>query len=252
MQERQRRGFDEDLVAVAPDVEPVEGPDRRFRLALRVAKGGEIVPPDQRLRGLVHRRGVEGGFHSPGAAALERERRAAVDDAIEIMARAGAAPGVETGLRRFGFDDRDGVRLKQRVEPLAEPERLPVALEVDMRDLAQRMDAGVGAPRAVGGRMLAGHGEKGALERLLDRKAVLLPLPADERRAVVFDGELKPRHSGCLRAVAPRGKARAPPFGWRPRAAKRFQNRLSWAPASLAFGDGFTKRSVRKARDVSR
>ena len=198
------------------------------------------MPPDQRLRGLVHRRGVEGGLHPPGAAALERERRAAVDDAIEIMARAGAAPGVETGLRRFRFDDRDRVRLKQRVEPLAEPERLPVALEVDMRDLAQRMDARVGAPRAVGDRALSRHGEQGVLQRLLNRKPVLLPLPADERRAVVFDGELIARHSGCLRAVAPLGKARAALRVEAPRREK-IQNRLSWAPASLAFGDGFTE-----------
>ena len=45
--------------------------------------------------------------------------------------------------------------MEQRVEPLAEPERLPCALEVDMRDLAQRMHAGVGAPRAMGDRALA-------------------------------------------------------------------------------------------------
>ncbi len=45
------------------------------------------------------------------------------------------------------------------------------------------------------GRARAGHGEDRALENLLDRKAVLLPLPADERRAVIFEGELKARHS---------------------------------------------------------
>ena len=91
------------------------------------------------------------------------------------------------------------MRDKMRVEPLAEPEGLPVALKVDMRDLAQRMHAGVGAPRAMGGRALAGHGEEGALQRLLDRKAVLLPLPADERRAVIFEGELEARHAELWR-----------------------------------------------------
>ena len=103
--------------------------------------------------------------------------------------------------------------MKQRVEPLAEPERIPVALKVDMRDLAQRMHAGVGAPRAMRGRALSRHGEERALERLLDRKAVLLPLPADERRAVIFERELVARHSGCLRAGPTRGKALARPSG---------------------------------------
>ena len=98
--------------------------------------------------------------------------------------------------------------MKERVEPLAQAERRPVALKVDMRDLAQRVDAGVRPPRAVGGRVFARHGEEGALERLLDREAVLLPLPADERRAVIFEDQLKARHSASLRAGAARGKVR--------------------------------------------
>ena len=117
------------------------------------------------------------------------------------------------------------MRLEQRVEALAKPERVPIALEVDMRDLAQSVHARVGAPGAMGGRALRGHGEERALQRLLDRKAVLLPLPADERRAVIFEDELEARHWSCLRAGSTRWKAR--------------QNRLSWAPAPLAFKAGF-------------
>ena len=49
--------------------------------------------------------------------------------------------------------------MNERVEPLAKAERGPVALEVDMRDLAQSMHAGVRAPRAMGGRARAGHRE---------------------------------------------------------------------------------------------
>ena len=59
MQERQRADFEGDGVAVAADVEPVQRANRRFRLALRVAEGGEVVPADQRARGLLHRPGVE-------------------------------------------------------------------------------------------------------------------------------------------------------------------------------------------------
>ena len=207
VQERERARFDENLIAVARDIEAVEGADWRIRLALGVAEGREIVLADQRLRGVVHRRGVEARLHPPGAAAIERERRAAVDDAIEIVAGAGAASGVEIGVHALGLENRDRMGMKQRVETLAEAERLPCAFKVDMRDLAQRMHAGVGAPRAVGDRALGGHREQRVLERLLDRKAVLLPLPADEWRAVIFEDEPEARHPGCLRAGQTRGKA---------------------------------------------
>ena len=51
MQERARRRVDIDLVGGAADRELVERLDRRFRLALGGAEGGEIVLADQRLRG---------------------------------------------------------------------------------------------------------------------------------------------------------------------------------------------------------
>ena len=102
---------------------------------------------------------------------------------------------VEIGAHALGADNRHGMGMNERVEPLAEPERLPVALEVDMRDLSSRVHAGVRAPRAMGGYALAGHGEYGVFENFLDREAVLLPLPADKRRAVIFEDELKTRHS---------------------------------------------------------
>ena len=149
VQERQRADIERDRVAVAHDVEPVEGADRRFRLALDVAEGGEVVPADQRPRGLAHGVHVEPRLHPPGAAAIEGERRAAVDDPIEIMAGAGAVARVEIVGGALGLDDRHGVRSTVGVEPLAQPERRPVALEIDMGDLAGRMHAGVGAPRAV-------------------------------------------------------------------------------------------------------
>ena len=80
------------------------------------------------------------------------------------------------------------------VQPLGEPERRPVAREIDMRDLPGRMDAGVGPPGAVRERPLAGHGEDRPFQRLLHRDAVRLPLPADERRAVIFEREFEARH----------------------------------------------------------
>ncbi len=191
------------------------------------------MPADEGLGGLVHRPGVERRLHPPGAAAVERERRAAVDDAVKIMAGAGAAPGVETGIGGLGLENRDRMGMKQRVQPLAETEWIPCALKVDMRDLAQRMHAGVGAPGAMGGRALARHGEKRVLQRLLDRKAILLALPADERRAVIFEGELETRHRRSIRAGSPRWKALVQPFG-------------SVLASRREFGEGCTAPRFRK------
>ncbi len=182
MQERPRARLEQNLVALAPHVEPVERADRRIRLALRIAKGGEIVLADERPRRRVHRLGVEAGLHPPGRAALEGERRAAIDDAIEIVASGRAMARVEIGVHALGAENRHGMRMDERIEPLAQAERLPVALEVDMRDLAQSMHASVRAPRAMGGRARAGHRGERALQNFLDREAVLLSLPADERR----------------------------------------------------------------------
>ena len=49
--------------------------------------------------------------------------------------------------------------------------------------------------------MLAGHALKGVLERLLDRRAMILALPAHERPAVIFERE------------PPAGHCRIVPFG---------------------------------------
>ena len=148
----------------------------------------------QRARGLLHGRGVERRLHPPGAAPLEREGSAAVDDAIEIMAGNGAMARVEIGGDALGAEDRHRIGMDERIEPLLKPEGRPVALEVDMSDLSQSMHARVGAPGAMRGRVLAGHGEDRSFQRLLDRKAVRLPLPADERAAVIFEDELEARH----------------------------------------------------------
>ena len=87
----------------------------------------------------------------------------------------------------LGREHRDRMRPQMRVERIAHGVGVPVLGEIDMRDLAERMDAGIGAARAADGDLLAGEAPDGRLERALDRRAVGLDLPADERRAVIFD-----------------------------------------------------------------
>ena len=66
------------------DVQPVERLHRAVRLALGRAEGGEVVAPDEMLRALAHRLDVEGQGDVPYAPRVERRRRPAVEDAVEI------------------------------------------------------------------------------------------------------------------------------------------------------------------------
>ena len=80
------------------------------------------------------------------------------------------------------------------IDRIAHRVRLPILVEIDMRDLAQRMDAGIGPAGALHEHDLAAELRHRAFERALHGRAVLLDLPADERPAVIFDGELVARH----------------------------------------------------------
>ena len=63
-----------------------------------------------------------------------------------------------------------------------------------MRNLAERMHAGIGAAGATWDGLLAGERFDGVGEAPLHRGAVLLHLPADEGRAVIFEDELVAGH----------------------------------------------------------
>ena len=63
-----------------------------------------------------------------------------------------------------------------------------------MRDLRQRMHAGVGAAGAMNTNLLAADRLDRVFQRALHRGAIVLDLPAAERRAVIFDGEFVAGH----------------------------------------------------------
>ena len=67
-----------------------------------------------------------------------------------------------------------------------------------MRHLAKRMHAGISAAGAAWDGLLAGEGFYGFGEATLDRCAIRLHLPADEGRAVIFEGELIAGHGASL------------------------------------------------------
>ena len=68
--------------------------------------------------------------------------------------------------------------------------------DVEVRHLGERVDARVGAARAVQLEILAsGDGADRAIELSGDRPRVFLNLPAAVARSGVFDGQLEARHT---------------------------------------------------------
>src|ERR1700688_2782526 len=80
------------------------------------------------------------------------------------------------------------------VQTVAKPAGHKMFRDIAMRDLSQRMHAGIGAARAMNANLLAADRLDRRLQRTLHRGAVVLNLPAAERRAVIFDDEFVTGH----------------------------------------------------------
>ena len=81
-----------------------------------------------------------------------------------------------------------------KVHRLLHAEGIPIALQIEMRDLAQRMNSGIRSPGALDDDTLAAKAQDRLLQQALNRKALRLRLPADEGRSVIFDGDAIARH----------------------------------------------------------
>src|SRR6185312_8126629 len=66
------------------------------------------------------------------------------------------------------------------------------------------MDSGIGPPGRHELRFLTRHALERFLERLLDRRPVLLPLPPHERPAVIFDRQPPPGHGRIVLTGIPK------------------------------------------------
>src|SRR6185437_13345608 len=194
VKERARRGFDPDFFAIAQNGEAIERLHRRLGLAFGGTEGGEIVPADQALRRLVHGGGIERARHAPDAVGLERQIGAAVDDAVEIVALDGRKSRVEVVRDLFGRKHGDRLRAQMKVDGVAHRVGVPLFGEIDMRDLAERMHARIGAAGAAHRGALGGECRDGVGQRALDRGTVVLRLPAHIRRAVILERELVAGH----------------------------------------------------------
>src|SRR6476661_10644100 len=83
---------------------------------------------------------------------------------------------------------------QMRIEAIAQPARHERLGNIAMRDLRERMHAGVGAAGAINANLLAANRLDRVLQRALHRSAIVLDLPAAERRAVIFDDEFVAGH----------------------------------------------------------
>ncbi len=134
-----------------------------------------------------------------------------------------------------------------RIERVAQPAGRKIAGQIEMRDLRQRMHAGIGAAGALHAHGLADGRLDRRLERALHGRLMVLHLPAAERAAVVFDHQPVARHR-----LKPRRRHKR-------RAAQKFRRRhrrlagalqLHDADRALAAGDGqkTVEQRARRAR----
>ena len=100
---------------------------------------------------------IERARHAPGAVQFEREVGAAIADAIEIVALYRRETRVEVVGHVLGGEHGDRLRAQMEIERVAHGIVVPVLGEVDMRHLAERVHAGVGAAGAGNAGALAGE-----------------------------------------------------------------------------------------------
>src|ERR1700704_738419 len=93
-----------------------------------------------------------------------------------------------------GTEHADRMRPQMRVQAVAKASRHKMFRDIAMRDLPQRVHAGVGAAGAVNANVLAADRLDRGFQRALHRGAIILDLPAAERRAVIFDSEFVAGH----------------------------------------------------------
>ena len=211
MQKGAGANLDIDLLAVALDRQQIERLDRRLGLTGDRAEAVEVVVSDQDRSRLCHCRLIERHRHMPDLAAVEGGRRAAIEDAVAIAPPGRREAGVKAWCRKLDHGHDDGMRLEVEVERAAHLFGGLFVGEVEVRHLATRMHAGIGAPGAPDVHALSRKSEDRILEGGLDRRAGVLALPADERAAVILDADPVTRHrissAGFAAAARPTGQA---------------------------------------------
>ena len=117
----------------------------------------------------------------------------AVDESVFVDLADRAEPRVKPVLDVFSRDDADLGR-QDAVERSRERCGIDGGVQSEGRDLRERVDARVGAAGAVDDDRSAFNRNECIFEQTLNRDARVLPLPADERRAVVLNRDFQIAH----------------------------------------------------------
>ena len=101
---------------------------------------------------------------------------------------------MEFGVDRFGLKNGNRMIADVIIEGVADPIAIGFLFDVDMRHLAQGVNAGIGAPGNEHLGFFATKSRDRFLNHLLNPKTVFLALPADKVAAVIFEGEFVALH----------------------------------------------------------
>ena len=102
MQKADRFNPEDNFLAVTADGDLIETFNRTVRLALAIPEGCKIMFANKTLSRLMHRFMIEMTWHTPGTATIQRQRRTAVYDPIEISPSDGMKTGMKIICDRFG------------------------------------------------------------------------------------------------------------------------------------------------------
>ena len=149
---------------------------------------------DQSLRGAVHRLCIQRLAHMPGAACLDRQRRAAVDDTVAIRTRGAGKPRMPIVRHDLAGQHSNWRRAEQGVERFHQPERRDRLGNVEMRPHRQRMNPRVSPPGSGQRDPLPSNCECSGFQSLLNGRAGQLPLQPHERAAIEFQREGEAGH----------------------------------------------------------
>lgn len=120
-------------------------------------------------------------------------------------------------MEGFFHDDRitnhDRCRSKMKVDCVADGCRSERTSEVHMRHLSCRVNPRVRPACTLHRSPFATETEDRILDRLLNRRTILLPLPSDERSTVILDHQTPARHEASRTGYS-RRRGILPARGW--------------------------------------
>ena len=149
------------------------------------------MPADKLFAGSFQKIDIKRSRDVPHAAELQRRKNRAIPNSVTIKFSFRRIAGVKIlgDTLTTKNSNRRGQICIERTRPLLRRQFL--IRKIDMGALRERVNAGVGPPRAMNSDSFADDFLKRGLEFVLNRFAMRLALPTRERGAVVRDDELK-------------------------------------------------------------